>query len=499
MGVNRQYLILAAIFLLVLGVRLFFAFRTPTLTGDTSYFNLRQIESIRSTGFPIYNDPLSYSGRFYVFLPVFHYLIAISSLFLPLAMAIKIVPNLLISLTIFITYLISKEITKNEEASLVSALLSGFLPIIFYTTVNSLSAYSLILPLSFGILLCLMRVEQNKRYILVFIGLIFLMALTDSSILVLLFGFFVYLFLAWLERLSPNKSEFELISFSTLFVILLSLILFKNVLLLYGPDAIRQNIPHQLITQYFAGFNIFEAIYQIGVIPLVFGVYVVYKHLFVEKSRNLYVLISFALSLAILILLGLIELKIGLIYFSLVLSILSGSAYLLFSEYIKKTKFAAQYKLFVIGFLLLFVSSSLVPSLIYANLAVSESVSEAQINAFGWLSENTGPSAVILASEGEGHMIAALSKRKNVADTNFLLQKDAEQILGDIRTIYTTRFQTEAIRLLNKYNANYIILSNYEKEEYGIDKLSYVEGDCFKLVYDSDVKIYESRCVVEEQ
>jgi len=499
MRLTRQQLILLAIFLVVLGIRLFFAFKAPHPTDDSSYFNLRQIESIRKTGFPIFNDELSYSGRFYVFLPLFHYLIALFSLVLSLDIAITLIPNLLISLVVIVGYLCAKEITKNEEASLVAAMLSGFLPIILYTTVNTLSTYALVLPLSFTILLCLMRLGQNRNYTLVFIVLVLLMAFADQSILVLLLGFFVYLFLAWLEKLSTNKQDLELISFSTIFVILLSLILFKNVFLTYGPDIVKQNVPQQLANLYFAKFNIFEAIYQIGIIPFVFGIYLIYKSLFVEKNRNLYILISFALSLSILIIFGLIELKVGLIYFSIILAILSGGTYKLLSDYIKKTKFSRQYPFFVGVFLLLFVLSSLLPSLIYANLATTESFTDSEISAFEWLRNNTATGSIIIASVKEGHLITAIAQRKNIIDTNFILQRDAEQILNDLGTIYTTKFQTDAVRLMNKYNAGYIVFSGIAKKEYNIDELSYVkDGDCFKRVYDSDIKIYESRCVVEE-
>ncbi len=500
METGKRRILLGALVLIVLAVRLFFAFRTPALTEDTSYFNLRQIEHIREAGFPIYNDELSYSGRFYIFLPLFHYVMAFFSLIIPLDIAVKLIPNLLITLIIPISYLVAKELTKSEESSLVAALLSGFLPILFYTTVNTLSASSLVLPLSFLILLTLMRIEKSNANIFLFIALVILMSFADQSVIILLFGFFVYLFLAWLEKLKLHRMDLELISFSTLFVILLSLILFKNVFFAYGPDVIRQNIPSQLLEQYFSKFNLLEALYKIGIIPLIFGIYFIYRYLFVEKDRNLYILISFALSLAILIILGMIELNLGLVYFSIILSILSAGAYKSLSEYVKKTKFASRSKLFMAVFLALFAVTSIVPSMIYANLAVSEAFTPSQIAAFEWIKENTPPYSVVVASVNEGHLITAIADRKNIIDTNFILQEDSEQILTELDTIYTTKFQTDAVRLLNKYGVKYIVFSNMAETDYGIDELSYVNsGDCFRLVYDNGVKIYESRCVVTEE
>ena len=64
--------------------------------------------------------------------------------------------------------------------------------------------------------------------------------------------------------------------------------------------------------------------------------------------------------------------------------------------------------------------------------------------------------------------------------------------------IYTTLYKVEAVRLLNKYDINYIVLSDYVCDNYNINELKYATDDCFKLVYNESVKIYSSLCKVEE-
>jgi hypothetical protein len=499
MGIKKEYWILGAIFLLALGVRLFFAFQTSQFSDSMSYFNLRQIENIRRTGFPIFDDPLSYSGRFYVFLPLFHYLIAIFSLAMPLGLTVTIIPNILISLLVFVVFFISLEMTKSTEASLVAAGISGFLPILFLNTVTTISVYTLVMPLSFTILLALMKVTSNSRSITLFMILMILMVLTDLSVIVLLFGFFVYLFLGWLVKLDKESIDLELIYASSLLVILFSFLIFKGLFITYGPDVIRQNIPQTLLNQYFTGFNIFEAIYQIGIIPFVFGIYVIYRHLFVQKNRNLYIIISFALSLSFLIWMGMIELKVGMIFFSIVLAILSGEAYRMLSEYLKKTKLVKYYTLFISIFIIFVLLTSFLPSVLYARLSVANEIDEKEIMALEWLKDNTPENTVVAGSTSAGHLITAIADRKNIMDTNYLLQENAEQRLLDLNTIYSTRFQTDAVRILNKYGASYILLSGQEKDYYKIEDLSYAqEGNCFNLVYDKGAKIYQAVCVIEE-
>ena len=54
------------IFLFVLVIRLFFAFETPTFTGDTAYGSIRQVESIVETGFPLFYDPLDQNNSIFI-------------------------------------------------------------------------------------------------------------------------------------------------------------------------------------------------------------------------------------------------------------------------------------------------------------------------------------------------------------------------------------------------------------------------------------------------
>ena len=73
------------------------------------------------------------------------------------------------------------------------------------------------------------------------------------------------------------------------------------------------------------------------------------------------------------------------------------------------------------------------------------------------------------------------------------------QRIKDISTIYSTVFETEAVKLLNKYNVKYIYLSPNTKNNYG--KMGYAEkSKCFEKVYDKeDVEIYKCLCVLEEK
>ena len=93
---KKEYIWLALIFSLVLGMRLYFAFQAPYFSED-AYFNIRQVEHIRETGLPLFKDDLSYSGRNFLFQPFFQYILAFFNLFMPLNLVCKLLPNIFAS------------------------------------------------------------------------------------------------------------------------------------------------------------------------------------------------------------------------------------------------------------------------------------------------------------------------------------------------------------------------------------------------------------------
>jgi len=494
---KKEYILLALIFGLVLGIRLYFAFQTPYFSHD-AYFNIRQVEHIRETGLPLFKDDLSYSGRNFLFQPFFQYILAFFNLFMPLSLVCKLLPNIFASCLIFVVYLIAKEITNSKGAALFSSFISGFIPIFFAETVNSVSVYSLVIPLMFFLIYCLIKINKDEKYIGYFVVLIIILALMHASSFLLIIALLLYVLFTKLEHLKQRRAELELIIFSIIFVIWLNFIIYKNAFLVHGQFVIWQNIPKVLLGQYFSQLNILNALYYIGIIPLVSGIYIIYKYIFKKKNRKIYFLMGFALSTLFLLWLKLIQLKIGLVFFGVILVLLFSKFYSDSLLFIEKTKLSSYKKLFIALLFLVFIFNSVIPTISYTAQVVREAPSKNEIDAFLWLKNNSDEKDVILASLDQGYLINAVAERKNVIDKNFLLIKDAEQRLEDARTIYTTHYETDAIPLLNKYNVKYIVLSKRSMSDYSIIDLNYrTDEKCFELVYDEEVKIYKSLCRME--
>jgi len=491
-NLKKHHLILLIIFTLTLTTRLFLAFHTPNFTYE-SYFHLKHIEHITETGFPLYHDPLSYNGRALIFLPAFHYLISFFDLFLPLEFIAKLIPNILFSSLIILVYFISKRITQKENASLLSAFVAAFIPILWQT--NSISPSHLFLPLSLLAIYSLMNFRR-KKFIYLYLVSILILSLTASATFLLIIGLLLYLLLSKLEEKKISKAELEITLFSLFLFLWIQFLFFKNTLLTEGPGFIWQNIPSQIISQYFPKIPILQSLILVGLIPLITSIYIIYKSLFKEKNKNIFLLFSLAISTILLFILNLVEFKIALMFLGLILAIIFSQFYKTFLRYFRQTKFAKFKSVsFLIIVIFLIALASLYPSFSFASKQQTPSPEE--INAFLWLKENTPKHSTILITLKEGHLLAYLAQRKNIMDDQFSLIKNIETRFDNLNSLFITKYQTQAIDLINQYNINYIFFSPQARKEYQIKSLAYLDEKCFELMYSNVVQIYLSKCQLQ--
>ncbi len=478
------------IFLLVLGLRLYFAFSTSYFSSDEAYFSLRQIENIKNTGFPLFKDSLSYSGNTFIFSPIFHYIIAFFALFMPVSIAAKLIPNILAASTVFFIFLIANKITKHKSISLFLAFISGFVPV-FFADLNNISIYSLVFPLIFLLMYLFMSI-RNRSVFYWYILVLILLSFVHPFVLLFCIGLLLYQVLLIVGDLKRDGAELEICLFSVFFVLWAQFLLYKKLFLFHGASVIWQNIPNQLLSGHFSSINAVEAIYMVGIIPLIYGIYLIFRYLFKEKRKDIYLLIGFALSTGLLLWIRLIRFRIGLMFLGLVLILLFAQYFKLFIHYIQQTRVSRFITLFVVFVIIAFMITSVFPSIALAKYTVSSYITNEEINALSWIKEQTPEDAVIVASVKEGNLITAVAKRKNILDSYFFLRNDAEQRLDDVKNIFTSSFEIEVIDLMNKYKADYIYFSPRARDGFKITFLSYVSsGKCFEKIYGNNlVNIY---------
>ncbi|MBD3249757.1 hypothetical protein GF336_06955 [Candidatus Woesearchaeota archaeon] len=489
----KKYYILALIFLLVFSFRLYFEFQPENFNYD-SYDTLRQINHIKDTGLPLIKDSLSFGGKTNIFSPIHPYILAIINIPLPDTIVFKLLPNLIASSIIIITYLISKKITNSENIALTASFISAFIPIYLSETINSISIYSLVIPLMFFTLYLLMDSKKTNSAIIC----ILLLSILHPSSLIFAASIIIYMLLAKLEHIKLERSETELFLFSIFLTVFTQLIIYRQALLAHGPLVIWQNIPSQILSSYFTPLSILEAIITIGVIPFSAGIYTIYNYLLKRKDKSLYLLISFAMSSLILLWLKLIDPEAGYIILGITMAILSAKTLKDANIYLKKTLFSDYKKHLLLVMLIVFILSSITASFYITMESISDSPDNAEIDALLWLRENSEENSTILATPEQGHLITAVAERKNIVDSNFLLTENPSQRLEDIERMFKTPYKIEAIDLLNKYSTDYIFFSEKAKQEYNIDRLRYIDGECFEKVYEDNILIYQSLCKVEE-
>jgi len=505
---EQAYVLLACLIIVSLAIRFYFAFSTPYYSDDESYFHLRQIEHIRTDYIPEFYDPLSFSGRLFIFSPFFHYIFAFITLFSSSWYILKIVPNVFASSLIVIIYLLTEQITKNRAIALFSACIAAFTPIYFVETVNALSPQCLTIPFTFLFLFCFYRIHEPRYTIYSSILLCFLVLL-ESSTFIILVGLLFYLFLEKIYDMPHRKEEKEFIFFGILLSSWFYLLLYKRALLEHGINILWQNIPPQLVDKYYYNLTIISSIYHIGIVPLLFGLIVIYYILFNnpfkrigteqqemtgEERKKIFPIIAITLTTTLLLWLKLIEWTTGMLYLSLFLVILSGYGYMLFHNYLQQTKIRGWSTLIFSIVFLLFIFSSVAPVFVYSKERMALSITPKEVAFLRFLPEITPNDAKILALVDDGNYVEYFGNRKTVADSNFLQIKDASQRIKDINTIFTTQSKIVATRIMNKYNATYVYISPTAKRLYDLEYLPYEDNECFTLLYVGEVRLYESTC-----
>jgi hypothetical protein len=499
---KKVWVTLFVLFLIVAGIRTYYALQTPYFSEDGAYFTLRQVENIASHGTPLYKDTLSYGGRTFLFLPIFHYILALfSKIFNPLIIA-KVLPNIFASTIIFFVYLLVYNITKDSAVSVFTSLFSAFIPIYFSKTLNSISVSSIIVPLT--VLLIYLFIEYNEPgKVNYFLAAMFLALLIHPSVILLIISFFVYITLLAIEEIPIKRSEVEIILFSAFLMVWLYLLIFKNAFLRHGFSFIWENIPTKYLVSYFHQISIWRAIYQIGIIPFFLSIFLIYYYLFNIKNKKVYLLISFAITTTALLWMKLVELELALIFLSVVMVILFGIAYHHLILYVNKTRFSKLEKPIFALICIIFVITAIIPSITLAKGAVAQSTTEEYASTLHKLGEITPENSRIASPLEEGHSITYFTGRKNFGDSNFLFLDNSDEVVSDIDELFTTISKIRANEILNKYKIDYVVFSPQSAAKYNLKIPLFVDNECFDKVIipenedmDPNTKVYKNRCVI---
>ena len=483
------------LFAAVLAIRLVVAFQTNYFTYD-SYFHVRQVESIAHTGMPVFDDPLSQGGRAYFFSPVFHYIFALFTLAIPIEIIGKILPNILYALLIPLSYYIALRINENRNSALFSSLFVALFPGM-WSTINSFDPLCIIIPAIFFIFYCLIRIDE-KKYLTWFTASSAIAAVISPISLVIIPALWLFVLLLKIEKTEERGAVIESIIFSTFLMLLVQFLVYKKALLIHGYSIIWQNIPAVILNDFFKELTVLDVIVSVGIIAFIFGVYEVYRFSFTKKERELSAIISLAIVAAFLLWTKLVEFETGMAILGVSLAIISSKTIGSIREYLQKIKINFSFKHAGIAIIILLLITTIPASFGVVKNLMDNMPNGPEMDAMLWIRDNSADSSTIIASPEEGFLINAVALRKNVIDNNFLMITDAETRYNDVKEVYKTSFETNAVQILNKYRAKYILLSKSVTEEFGVTGLSYADLKCFKKFYENnETAIFKTWCDVK--
>lgn len=392
--------------------------------------------------------------------------------------------------------MITKEITKDENASLISALISAFIPLLMRETLNKASNLSLVLPLMFYALYCFMKINDGNKYVFQFILISIILPFVDPTSMILLFSLIIYAIILYSESIELGNLRKESIFLASFVIIIGNFIVLKNIFYKYGLEVFKLSIPNSVYVTLYRDVSLLALVYFLGIITMLFGFIGVYYSLFKIRRRSIFLISSLMLTVLLILITKFIDFSTGLVFLGIPLSILSGLFISHFFNYLKITKFNHFKDIIYSLIILLIILLSIVPSYQMAEQNIKDSVSNGEIEAFKFLNHNIPEDAIVLTNFKEGNIMSAIAKRRNFMDTYLLLSDDVNERLRVTNLIYTTPFLGILVDQSKKNNINYIYLSKKTELEYNLNGLtSYVETPCFGKLFENDeAKIYQIKC-----
>ncbi|MDY6865966.1 MAG: hypothetical protein SVY15_08375 [Halobacteriota archaeon] len=124
-------------------------------------------------------------------------------------------------------------------------------------------------------------------------------------------------------------------------------------------------------------------------------------------------------------------------------------------------------------------------------------VTEGELRATEWITDNTPEDAKFAAGIFGGEVIMGMTTRVPLVGGDWANAPDPTKNMHDVQSIYTTNSSKDAYALCKEHNCTYVSVPTERQVHAGygwveIDRGKFEDEDYFKLVYEnSDVMIYE--------
>ncbi|MBW2969867.1 hypothetical protein KY319_01965 [Candidatus Woesearchaeota archaeon] len=470
---GKSWMGVLAIVLIVLAIRLYAAYQTPYFSSDESYLHLRTIETIQEGKSP-WHDELGYGGRTLAISPLFDAIIALFTLLIPASIALKIIPNLLAALLVIPVYLIAKKLTKKTWIALFTAIFASIIPEFFSQTFNQITPLTLAIPIFFMLTYAWSQVPQ-KIWTITFLILLLILSFLHPLAIMFVLSLIAYIILTELEKLKPTTAEYELGLFAIFFTLWAQFLLYKKLILFHGPAVIWQNMPTELLSTFYTNITAFDAIWRIGLAPLTGGMYALYRTAFKKPQKETQLLFGICLVSIILLWFKLVDIHTGFILLGITLTLLFSQRIEFLIKFISDTKISKLTPVIITIILISALTTVVYPAYAETKAQLDQTITTEEFNTLTKISQETDPDAVIIAPPKYGNYITAIAKRKNVIDDYYFLIPQINERYQDVKRLYKTPFETEAVELFDKYKATHILTPPGKQ-------IGYADSKCFKQI-----------------
>jgi len=200
---------------------------------------------------------------------------------------LKILPNIIASLVVFLIYAIVIKITNDESVGLVSAFAGGFLPMYNNITINTLNPHFFLAPLFLLSLNYMIKSIKSPKHSKGLIFVTSMLILFHPFSLVFVATLWLYLILVKLEGKKFKKHIFELGIFASLLWYVVYYFIFGAGAFHLGMKIFSMGVPNQIFAHYYTTFTLLRAFSGIGIIVVLLGVMGAYQSLKKEKKKTI--------------------------------------------------------------------------------------------------------------------------------------------------------------------------------------------------------------------
>jgi hypothetical protein len=432
------------------------------------------VQHIADTGLPIvYQTPF---GKLYS-LPVFSYLLSFATLFVPEKIVYLVLPNVLAVLAHAAVYYLVLELTGKEQYALLGALGSVFVPAYLTATLLTVSPLALAAPLLLTCVTLYLKLRKSKEHRLLLLALFILLSLTHPIALIAIPFLILSLLLTTVREARGEVAQQEFAVFALFYLIWLYVLLYKNFLSHFGLHIFIGNTPQQVVTQMTASVTPQLLATQLGVVLFGLALYATYKET-AGQHIGIQAVIALALSMGLALLFHAVLLPVGLACFGLVCAVLAAVGWSHITRFAQQLRRPVWRVVLTAVIALLFTLTSVVPTLTEGLRMPQHAVTQQELDAAAWLSENTPQNSLLLAPPTWGYFLESQAHRPVYLSTNYLRYPDPQ-----------ARYETVSAVLANKTAAalttpksNYIVTAEP------------ISISCAHVVYNQTVTIAKVLC-----